>query len=760
MERIWAQITPLSPIQWLSALIGLALLLTTLSQFTDFPDFGPTLIISAILYLLLLFYQPRYWLIILPIVTVCLDLTTFTGRFIFNEFDLFFLTTIAYALITRKLYFYSASPKLPLVLITLYSVLLLLNFEGWSSLFSLAGPTYSNPYFLPDYSYKITKGFIWGLLLFFFWGHLYLEDKKQTVNYLILGAGLASIILGVLISWERGSLATLINGSPWYGIVSSFLDFSSSYRTTGIFSDMHTGGEVIDGIILLLLPLTLYGMTSQFTATVRSVAFLGFTALAYCTLVGITRATYVSFFITLALFIILIRYQTVNVSKDKLSTLLEAIVIVLITLIAIFTTKYAGNYYGVAAYSSIIVVGFIAAILVRYSLAIAIILATILTAVITLFALDAHFSSRWVEPSKEAAIFLSVGLPLLLGISTGLFYSHRLKSMSNQLIMLSLIILIPATIAFATGGYKINERMGSVSKDLNTRMQHWQNVLTSSDNTLSTTLFGNGVGTFPKNYLLTFPETIENIGSFSFGFRDGISFLTLGGGRDLAFGQRVDISAKTDYQLNLTYRTEKTGRLSIFFCERNLIFASNFMANCSAKSIQLPATSNQFQSTSFTINSGKVGAKNIISRWPTLIYLKNMNIGSIIDINKLELSANTTQLLSNNSFDKGMDHWFFYNDFSHLPWHIKNTFVQAYYDTGIIGFVLFLFMLLTALFMMIKYRNEHSIHPMFVLSVLAVCIFGMFGTPLDSSRVSWMFYLFLFAALTQHHLITDPQNKS
>ncbi len=759
MERIWAQITPSSSIQWLSALTGVALLLITLTQFFDFPDFGPTLIISAILYLLILLYQPRYWLIILPIITVCLDLTTYTGRFIFNEFDLFFLTTIAYALITRKLYFYSASSKIPLVLITLYTALLLFNFEGWSSLFSLASPVYSNPYYLPDYSYKIIKGFVWGLFLLFFWGHLYLEDKKQTVNYLILGAGLASITLGILISWERGSLATLINGSPWYGIVSSFLDFSSSYRTTGIFSDMHTGGEVIDGIILLLLPLTLYGMTSQFTTTIRSVAFLGFTALAYCTLVGITRATYVSFFITLALFLILTRYQTVNIRKDKLSALLEAVAIILITLIAFFATKYAGNYYGVAAYSSIVVVGFIAAILIRYSLVIAIIIATILTAVITLFALDAHFSSRWIQPSKEAAIFLSVSLPVLLGISTGLFYSHRLKSMPNQLIMLSLVILIPATIAFATGGYKINERMGSVTKDLNTRVQHWQNVIASSDNTLPSALFGNGIGTFPKNYLFTFPETIENVGSFSFGFEEGKSFLTLGAGHDLAFGQRVNISAKTDYQLNLTYRTEQAGKLSIFFCERNLIFASNFMANCSAKSIQLPPSNGQFQSVSFTINSGNVGAKNIISRWPTLIYLKNMNIGSTIDIDKLDLSANSTQLLSNNRFDKGMDHWFFYNDFSHLPWHIKNTFVQAYYDTGTIGIALFLLMLLFALITMIKYRNEQSIYPMFVLSVLAVCIFGLFGTPLDSVRVSWMFYLFLFAALTQHYPVTYPKNK-
>ena len=67
----------------------------------------------------------------------------------------------------------------------------------------------------------------------------------------------------------------------------------------------------------------------------------------------------------------------------------------------------------------------------------------------------------------------------------------------------------------ATSGYKINERMGAVQADLQTRFEHWNRVLSSDDTNLNTVLFGSGAGTFPLNYLLKYPETVSEIGSFS-----------------------------------------------------------------------------------------------------------------------------------------------------------------------------------------------------------------------------------------------------
>ena len=88
-----------------------------------------------------------------------------------------------------------------------------------------------------------------------------------------------------------------------------------------------------------------------------------------------------------------------------------------------------------------------------------------------------------------------------------------------------------------------------------------------------------------------------------------------------------------------------------------------------------------------------------------------------------------------------MDHWFFYNDFAHLPWHIKNTWLQAWYDTGAIGSALLALLLVLALASAGRAPRE-SPAPALGIALLGIALLGLFGTPLDSPRVAWLFYFF------------------
>ncbi len=85
-------------------------------------------------------------------------------------------------------------------------------------------------------------------------------------------------------------------------MVNSLLDLSSPYRVTGIFSDMHTGGEAYDGVILLLLPASLYAATYGRATWIRLLGALALLALAYATLVRFSWATYGAFALALTLF--------------------------------------------------------------------------------------------------------------------------------------------------------------------------------------------------------------------------------------------------------------------------------------------------------------------------------------------------------------------------------------------------------------------------------------------------------------------------
>ena len=48
---------------------------------------------------------------------------------------------------------------------------------------------------------------------------------------------------------------------------------------------------------------------------------------------------------------------------------------------------------------------------------------------------------------------------------------------------------------------------------MDTRVAHWSKVVESSNPGLVNKLFGNGVGSFPANYVYHFPDVVIDIGS-------------------------------------------------------------------------------------------------------------------------------------------------------------------------------------------------------------------------------------------------------
>ena len=729
-------------------LVGFLLLLLTLNIFRNFPVFGYGLIGIGVLYFSALFFLPRLWLLVLPFAMVSFDLATYTGRFLFNEFDLLFLVTIAFGLISGKFSLSFLKAGWPVWLIGAYCVVVLSGFSAWGVFLSPPESIGSNPYYLPEYGYKVIKGMLWALMLVPIWLNLLQQNRDKTLSWLIVGQCIAALVLGLVILWERGTLGVLLSGTAWYHIVSSLFDLSSSYRTTGIFSDMHTGGEVVDGVILLLLPTVLYGISQGASNAIRILSLVAFSSLAYCTTVGFTRATYVSFFVGIAAFILLyiVAHRRSETIGQDLPYGLLGLTALIAFVAAFFSFFYAGSF-GVASFSGLALSTYLGGQLSRRNIWLAVIFWVTTGVVFLIVAVNAHFGSRWVERSGESAFILVVILLAFFLLGCFLFVRIIKQSEFNKFLLVALLIMVPAGFSIAFGGYKFNERMDNVSKDIDTRVVHWKKVIESSNADLVSKFFGNGVGTFPANYVYHFPGAVAEIGSYTVN-QDGYeSYLSVGPGRDLAFGQRVVIQANTSYNLTLSIRSEKKGKVAAFLCERNLIFSSNFMANCEAVSFRFNATRDGFVQLSETLNTGGVGKRSWVSRWPTILYLKNFSKSEVVDIDNVSLSINGDQLLKNSNFSRGTDHWFFYNDFAHLPWHIKNTYLQSWYNYGWIGFLLFISLVMTVVLIALKGRGGSVFYVACATGVVAVGVFGIFGSPLDSSRVSWLFYFYIFAAL-------------
>lgn len=729
-------------------LLGLLLLLLTLNTFRNFPIFGYGLIAMGVLYFSALFFLPRLWLVVLPLAMVSFDLASYTGRFLFNEFDLLFLVTIAFGLISGKFSLSFLKAGWPVWLICGYCAVALSGFSAWGVFFSPPEAIDSNPYYLPEYGYKVIKGMLWALMLVPIWLNLLQQNRDKTLSWLIFGQCIAALMLGLVLLWERGTLGVILSGTAWYHMVSSLLDLSSSYRTTGIFSDMHTGGEVVDGVILLLLPTVLYGISQGASHAIRILSLAAFSSLAYCTTVGFTRATYVSFFIGIAVFIVLyvISHRRSGTIGRDLPYGLLGLTALTAFVAAFFSFSQAGSF-GVASFAGLAVSAYVGGQLSRRNIWLAVVFWVIAGAIFLTVAVNAHYDSRWVDRSGESALILVAVLTAFFLLGSLLFVRIIKQSEFNKFLLVALLVMLPTGFSIAFGGYKFNERMENVSNDMDTRVAHWKKVIESSNTGLVNKLFGNGVGSFPANYVYRFPDAVTGIGSYVVK-QDGYdSYLSMGPGEDLAFGQRVAIKANTAYNLTLGVRSTQKGKIVAFVCERNLIFASNFMANCESVSFRFSATPDGFEPLSKTLNSGGVGKRSWVSRWPTILYFKNFSKSEVVDIDKVSLSIEGDQLLKNSTFSSGTDGWFFYNDFSHLPWHMKNTYLQSWYNYGWVGFLLFISIVIAVILVALKSRGGPMFYVACATGVIAICVFGIFGSPLDSSRVSWLFYFYIFAAL-------------
>ncbi|MFK8050861.1 MAG: hypothetical protein AB8B81_20715 [Halioglobus sp.] len=723
------------------------ILVLALPPFFQFPWLGFWLVPLAVLYFCLILLMPRAWLIVLPLATVGLDITPWTGRFAYNELDLLFLLTISSGLILGRYRFKVFAPNLALLVLLAYVLVASLRFTGWGALLIPPGEGASNPYYGVEYSYKVFKGMLWGILLVPMWGYLLAGDKRRSVYMLVIGVSAAALLLGLTVLWERGTLGILLGGAAWYHVVNSLFDLSSSYRVTGIISDMHTGGEAIDGIILLFLPITLYGAIYGRVAWLRIFAAIGFLSIAYVALVGFTRATYAAFafgLLCLSFLVLFYRHKSNMSLPFPLNFFIGLLGVGAITAVTSF--RLAGSF-GIFSYGIMLGIAFAAnkfsdkTIVRRGSIA--------LVVAVIFGAGSAHLSSKWAESSILAVIFLSFCLGLSYWLALKLFAVSSGISKLNQFFVLSSVALLPVILALALGGYQIKDRVTRVVGDLDTRQDHWKAVIASSDRGPLAWLVGNGTGSFPARYIGVHPDRVKEVGSFNIHKERQRNLFRMGGGSDLTVGQRTQVQPYMNYIVSAEIRSDTAGYLVFALCERNLIYANNFMPNCTRDRMNYTETDGAFEEFTLELNSGKVGSQSGLMRWPTLMTIQQVNTDTHVDIATVKLSPDGLNQLQNSSFKQGLDYWFYYNDFAHLPWHIKNVFLQVWFENGWLGLALFLTLLGLLLKSNLERRAHDSLNPVYTSAVLTVCVFGFFGSPLDSARVSWMFYFLLCSGLAQ-----------
>lgn len=762
-----------------------------------YPLAQPLAIIGFALVAVLVFFRPWCWPILIPGALPLIGLAPWTGWLSFEELDLLALATAAggYANWAAFAPREGTRPvsKTLVALAGLMAVSLLISmFRGFADAGGFSFGWFQG-YDGPMNSVRIAKSFFLALLLLPLLNHLRQQNEARLTRHLGLGlaVGLGSASLAAI--WERLAFTDLLN-------------FSSDYRSTALFWEMHVGGAALDGWLVLTLPFAIWELKTARSAARAIPAFVLVAIAAYASLTTFSRGVYLALIIALPLLAWLLHKQEKSFAATSKTTRFGAlrwiISVVVLAILALFVFHGSG-YRGLLALLGIVMASTAIPSAVRTTPRAKVLVAitsggllgvglVALASVIpkgpyvlyaALFGLTLaalHFPARpgrrgplplalisfsalavaaanvaWHWGGAGAAVGMLYALAILIallvwaGLSAKPLWPNDIRW---QATLLTVGLATCGVIAIFSGGAYMGDRFSTSEADTEHRVAHWRNTLDMLRSP-SDFMFGKGLGRFPANYFFSIPDSAFP-GTYKLGRQDNNGFLTItGGNHPISFGdlfrvsQRLDISVHGPFELGLRVRAKRDVTIHAEVCEKHLLY----VARCVIRNVRVKATNNQWENLQIQLRGPLLGADS-----PYIPRLKMFSIGiesqaGVADLDDLVLTeAGSQNLLANADFSTEMRRWFFSSDRDHLPWHAKNMQLNTLFDQGLLGLVATTLLLAVALWRLNVGRYAHNaLAPYITASLVGFLVVGLFDSLTDVPRVAFVYYLLILYSIAQ-----------
>jgi len=735
----------------LQRIFGVVLVLFISGQLWFFPFAREILFVGFGVYIICLFFFPLSWLVVVPAALPILYLGPWSGRIYFDEFDLLIIATIVPVLI-RGTYLHvthSHFGRTGRIILATYCIVLLASVvRGLFPLDEFDFNSIAN-YYSELNSLRVGKGILWALLLIPLWNAAVDHDSQHATKLWAVGTSTGALGLGVVVLWERNVLHGIFFLRDVGQVLNSLGDFSTQYRITGLFADMHTGGTAIDGYLILVVSFSVYLLVDTNNRMIRFFAALGLIVILYALAVTFSRGLYLGVASTLIALAAIFMSKERRRRRFSIGGTLTGSVVMLFLCALIFNL---GDIPAVLGVLFIFVGGYLLAFqrghwspasMVGYAM-----IGILLAAVIT----GRSIASTSIMQLDAFVIMVVATLASLTALFLGAFISLRLENSNTKkqragilfVISTLIVVFVPSTLS-----YRMVTRFSDVGEDLQHRIQHWSDAISIMDKNWTTKLIGQGMGKFPETYYFR-KQNMQAVGGFVFKSENKNTFVRYVGAKDARVGQRVHLKPDTNYSLSLDVRSNAPRSvLRIRMCHRHIIYPTDANPTCKTLSKSIKATKGRWKTIRFQFNSGSVGSFEKYLRAPAVFMLSNW-AKAVIDIdNILLVSESGEELLRNGGFEKGIDRWFAYYDSNHLPWHIKNIWVHIYFECGILGVGTFIVLIVHVL--MLSFRYAVSGIPFAAAIFVALIGFiavGTFGTLLDAPRVAFLFYFLILTGLT------------
>jgi hypothetical protein len=749
------------------------------------------------------------WMV--PALLPVIGLAPWTGWITFEEFDLLVLAVAAggygrrvwkgasharHSLAPKPAI--SALPALPALVVLLFAASTL-----WAMArgFADAGGFsfgWFHGYLEPMNSVRLAKSFFLALLLLPLWQYAYRQQPVQAARAICGGMtlGLAGASLATV--WERMAFTDLLN-------------FSTDYRTTGLFWEMHVGGAALDGFLALTMPFALRELLQARTpmrwGAAAAIAALG----SYACLTTFSRGVYLAVPFGVAVLFLLLwlqgRQQTGAIppaTKKAGETFDFLAAALLITAFALFAGWMfpTSGYRGAGALLGAVVLmlplarmlqgmppslwmvgtvsGFLlAALALGISFApkgayAAYAMAFSFTALMIFARFKKWVADRVAGPMALAGFLATLAtvvlvanywgysaalrpaavaatVCLLLALAAGLLqrplWPDRIRWQAGTACAMGLIVFV---IGVFGGGAYMAERFSTGNGDLNTRLDHWKLGMGMLQ-TPADWWLGKGQGRFPANYFLI-GDLKEHPGDYRLLHESDDNYLRLTGGLHvIGWGELLRVSQRVSEPrgpVKVTASVRAANHVGVHF----EICEKHLLYNlgCLLGDAAVKPTAGQWQTVHAALQGNGVSRGAWYAPKLLVFSMAMATGGGTADIKDLELTdADGHPLVANGDFSDGMAHWFFSSDRYHLPWHIKNMFLHVLFDQGIVGLALWTMLVGGTLLRLIGgAAKKHPLAPALTASLLGFLTVGLFDSLLDVPRLAMLFYFVVLVGMT------------
>lgn len=623
--------------------------------------------------------RPLAWLFVVPALLPVLNFLPWTGWVAVEEFDLLLLATAAggYARLVWRApsILLSRMPVAAMVLLFLVDAMAL-----WRGIADAGGFVFDwfGGYGNAMNSLRLFKSlFFAGLLLPVLLDAFNLNGERAA-RLLAMGiaAGLALVTLGVL--RERATYPGL-------------LDFSTHYRATAMFWEMHVGGAALDGYLALSVPFGAWALLeARHCGRWLAAALLAVLA-GYACLTTFSRGMYLAVPFGLAT-LAWLRLRPDGAVREtgtlpgKVRLILAAAFLILVQL-AFLVAGYRG----------------------------ALVLLTAAGIAMTVNALR-------IRP----------------------WWPARLQTQGGMVVAMMLMV---EAVAVVNGGSFLMDRLAKGDQDLKSRVAHWGYGVAILDG-YPDWLFGKGLGRLPTRYVQQ-DRRHEMPAELRFGREGGNGYALLFGpptrkvlAGAFGMGQRVPIIAGGGYTVEFDVRAFASTILNVTLCKNYLIYE----AHCVGAEVPVsPAEGWQH------VKAALAGEELIEESWylaqQGVFSVSILRAGTTVDLDNVRLVAGSRQLLSNGDFSHGLARWFLSGEGYFVPWHIDNLALEVLVDQGIFGVAALSLLVVSALRRLsFGSAHRHALAPFLAAALAGYLAVGLFSSLMDVPRVAFLFYLLLIAS--------------